>query len=190
MDAPQPRSTNTPDRRRKRRSVSMSGYIVRDGGISHAVQLTDLNYGGCGIETSVELLAGEALRLAVLDRGSIAAKVCWCCDGSAGLEFSAVTSSGRRKTPRRAGRISVDAEVSLKTLGRSNYRVRVHDLSTDGCKVDLVERPSEGDRMLIKFEGLESLEADVCWVDGFTAGLMFNHRLHPAVFDLLLTRLA
>ena len=42
----------------------------------------------------------------------------------------------------------------------------------------------------VKFEGLEALEAMVCWVDGFAAGLEFQRPVHPAVFDVLLQRLA
>ena len=33
------------------------------------------------------------------------------------------------------------------------------------------------------------LEANVCWVDGFTAGLSFEKPMHPAVFELLVERL-
>jgi hypothetical protein len=54
----------------------------------------------------------------------------------------------------------------------------------------LVERPSEGERVLIRFEGLEALEAEVCWVEGFTAGVKFERPMHPAVFELLIERLS
>jgi hypothetical protein len=43
--------------------------------------------------------------------------------------------------------------------------------------------------MLLKFDGLEAIEAEVCWVEGFVAGLQFDKPIHPAVFDLLLHRL-
>ena len=43
--------------------------------------------------------------------------------------------------------------------------------------------------MTIKFEGLEAMDAEVCWVQGFQAGLRFERPIHPAVFDLLLARL-
>jgi hypothetical protein len=38
-------------------------------------------------------------------------------------------------------------------------------------------------------DGLEALDAEVCWVDGHVAGLRFERTIHPAVFDLLLQRL-
>ncbi|MEO7365355.1 MAG: hypothetical protein ABIW03_03460 [Sphingomicrobium sp.] len=42
----------------------------------------------------------------------------------------------------------------------------------------------------VKFEGLKSLEAVVSWIDGFAAGLEFQRPVHPAVFEVLLQRLA
>jgi hypothetical protein len=41
----------------------------------------------------------------------------------------------------------------------------------------------------VKFEGMESLQSEVCWVAGSTLGLKFDNPVHPAVFDLLLTRI-
>jgi hypothetical protein len=191
MDVPKAQSTDTneADRRRERRQVSMRGHVLRDGGISHVIELTDLNYGGCGIETPVELKPGEAVKLSVLGRGSIPAEVRWCNDGKAGLDFEPSEKASRKKVERRASRTAVPGEIGLRAVGRSSYRVRVLDLSTDGCKVELVERPSVGDKMMVKFDGLETLDADVCWVEGHEAGLMFENRMHPAVLDLLLRRL-
>jgi hypothetical protein len=177
------------DRRRERRPVSMTGYILRDGGISHAVELTDLNYGGCGIQIPVELTPGEAVQLSVLGRGGIPAEVRWYENGRAGLDFAPAEATSRKEVERRSSRTEVPGEVGLRSVGRNSYRVRIFDLSTDGCKVELVELPRAGDQMLVKFEGLEALEAEVRWVEGHTAGLVFGHSIHPAVLDLLLQRL-
>ena len=43
--------------------------------------------------------------------------------------------------------------------------------------------------MQVKLPGLETMEARVCWVDNFVAGLKFARPMHPAVFDLLLQRM-
>jgi len=88
------------------------------------------------------------------------------------------------------GWIALAAEVCLRRIGKSTFRVTMTDVSPEGCKVQLVERPAKDERVLVKFEGLEVLEAAVCWVDGFTAGLSFEKPMHPAVFDLLIERLA
>lgn len=188
-EARRPRSA-APDRRRERWAVEMSGFLTRAGGISHAIEVTDLNYGGCGIRTPVELEPGEHLQLSVLDRGSIPAEVSWCRGGAAGLDFEAPVKPERKQVERRARRAAVIGEISLRGAGHHGYRVNVLDLSTDGCKVELVERPKAGERMRVKFEGLEALDARVCWVEGHTAGLEFEHRIHRAVLDLLIARLA
>ena len=75
---------------------------------------------------------------------------------------------------RTADRFEVPGEISLRAAGKTSYRVRVLDLSTEGCRVELVEMPRIGDRMRVKFDGLEMLEAEVCWVEGHTAGLKFD----------------
>ena len=90
---------------------------------------------------------------------------------------------------RAAQRILLSAEVSMRRLGKLNFRVRVFDVSPDGCKVELVDKPRIDEHVLIKFDGLESLEAQVCWIEESFAGLRFERAIHPAVFELMLERL-
>ena len=188
---PEPRRRDGPaDQRQERRSVSMQGHLVRAGGATQVITLTDLNYGGCGIRSPVELEVGEAVKVSVLGRGSIAAEVRWYADGKAGLVFEPVAPEAKEQIERRAARLEVPGEVALRVPGHNNYHVRILDLSTDGCRVELVERPSVGDLMMVKFEGLEVMDAEVCWVEGFNAGLKFDRPIHPAVLDLLVKRLA
>src|SRR6476661_10910317 len=73
--------------------------------------------------------------------------------------------------PRRADRISVNAEVALRRAGRLNYQVHAYDLSPLGCKLEFVERPQLEERVWIKFEGLDAIEGLVCWMDAFRAGI-------------------
>ena len=82
-------------------------------------------------------------------------------------------------------RTALDAEVSLRRSGHHNYKVRVYDASPHGCRIEFVERPSLDERVWIRFEGLEGIEAQVCWVDGFVAGVEFVKPIHQAVFDRL-----
>ena len=175
------------DRRRERRPVSMRGYIIRGGGATHVIQIVDLNYGGCGIQTPVELTPGEAIQLSVHNRGAIPAEVRWYRRGKAGLDFE--PAPPRAQVERDAVRTEVSAEVGLRSIGRNSFRVRVFDLSSSGCKVELVERPAVGDAVSVKFDGLDVLEANVAWVEGPHAGLTFKNPIHPAVLDLLLRRL-
>jgi hypothetical protein len=181
--------TPVPGYRSERRSVRMRGFCVLEDGTTHEIYVLDLSYEGCGIETPVPLEPGQAIKLSVLRRGAIDAVVRWCRDDKAGLSFVPPTAEEKEHAPRRSDRVSLAADVSLRRIGKSTFRVTLTDVSPEGCKVQLVERPARGERVLVKFEGLEVLEAEVCWVEEFTAGLSFDKPMHPAVFDLLVERL-
>ena len=92
-------------------------------------------------------------------------------------------------TPRRSERHALDAEVSLRRPRQLSYRVRVFDASLHGCRVEFVERPAVAEQLWVKFDGLQPLEAEVCWIQGFSAGVNFLQPIHPAVFDRLVTSL-
>lgn len=181
--------TTEPIERRERRPVAMRGFVALQHGVTSEILVVDLSYEGCGIEIPVELSAGQAVKLSVLRRGAVGAHVRWYRDGKAGLVFDSLPEAERQQVPRKAKRIDVGAEVSLRRLGQLNYRTRVTDLSPAGCKVELVERPRIGEHVMLKFDGLEVLDSEVCWIEGFVAGLRFEKSFHPAVFDLLLERL-
>jgi PilZ domain len=175
--------------RSERRPVRLRALGIRTDGSTCDISVLDLSYEGCGIDTSGELEPGERIKLSVLGRGAIDACVRWYKDGRAGLVFAAPKPERKAHSPRQSERIALGADVSLRRLGQNNYRLRVTDLSPEGCKVDLVERPRIDECMLVKFDGLEVLDAQVIWVEGFVAGLRFEKSIHPAVFDLLLHRL-
>jgi len=175
--------------RQERRPVRMHGHILLADGTTAEAVLIDLSYEGCSIETPAELSVEQPVTLSVLRRGAVEAVVRWVSDGKAGLYFKALVGE-RQQQPRVTERVSIDAEVMLRRLGQNNYRVRVFDLSPEGCRVELIERPREGEHMLIRFEGVEALDAEVCWVSDFIAGLRFEKAFHPAVFDLMIARLS
>jgi hypothetical protein len=174
--------------RQERRPVRMHGHILLEDGTTAEAVLVDLSYEGCSIETPAELSVDQPITLSVLRRGAIEAVVRWAADGKAGLYFKALVGE-KPQQPRVAERVSVDAEIMMRRIGQNNYRVRLFDLSPEGCKVELIERPSEGEHMMLRFEGLEVLDAEVCWVNDFIAGLRFDRAFHPAVFDLMVARL-
>jgi hypothetical protein len=194
---PVPDTTNRPQpapeqpRRAARRPVSLQGYAVRAGDASVEIGLLDLNYDGCGISTPVPLEPGEAVKLSIIGRGLIDAEVRWCRDGKAGLSFGPSGEAARKHVARKAKRSALAAiEVKVRRIGQTPYKVRIFDLSPEGAKIEVVERPRVGEQLMVKFEGLEVLQAEVCWIEGFLAGLKFERPLHPAVFDLLLARIA
>ena len=90
---------------------------------------------------------------------------------------------------RKSVRTPLVADISVRRAGLHNFQVRIDDLSPDGCKIEFVDRPSLDERVWVKFDGLESMEGSICWVNGYAAGIRFNSPIHAAVFDALLTRL-
>ena len=101
--------------------------------------------------------------------------------------------SGFRKpqvqAPRKSPRVGIDASVRLRRRGHHNFTVQVFDLSREGCKLEFLERPQLDETVWVKFEGLEALQATVCWIESNVAGVEFVRPIHSAVFDLLVSRL-
>ncbi len=175
--------------RRERRPVAMRGFAALADGSAAEILVIDLSYEGCGIETPVELVAGQSITLAVLQRGVIQADVRWYREGKAGLVFRTDAPAEGNHCERIDPRVCLHADVRMRRLGKANYRVRLFDLSPRGCKLERIERPRIGEYVLVRFAGLDALQAEVCWVEDLCVGVRFTHPIHPAVFDLLVQRL-
>ncbi|QIL02712.1 PilZ domain-containing protein [Sphingomonas sinipercae] len=92
------------------------------------------------------------------------------------------------QTKRKSARVPLAAEVNMRRTGRFTHSVTIHDLSREGCSLKFLERPELDERVWIKFDALESLEASVCWVDDKSVGVEFVNPIYPAVFDFLVKR--
>lgn len=176
--------------REPRRPAALEGHGVLDDGTSFGIFVVDRSYCGCQIETTLALLPGVKFRISVLGlEGPTEATVRWYKNGRAGLTLGSENVSQKAETPRKHPRLRVSAELSLRRMGRPQYRCRLFDLTPTGCKVEFVERPKPDEVLWIKFGDLSSIEATVRWVDGFYGGLEFARPIYPAVFELLLARL-
>lgn len=91
--------------------------------------------------------------------------------------------------PRGVGRRKLDAEVGVRRAGTHAFRVRLIDASPQGCRIELVERPAVGERIWIKFDGLEPVEGTLRWIAGHIGGVQFTHPMHAAVFERLMASL-
>ena len=171
--------------RKERRRVEISGYLVRLDKTIVDVKLTDLSYDGCALTTDTPLVPGEKVKLSALGRGATAAAVRWYEGRTAGLHFQSEPVS-RQRWPRKAERHPISAQASLRRLQRPVYRVTMSDITPFGCKTEFIERPVIYEHVWIKFDGLASLEAIVCWIEQSSMGLMYLNPIHPAVFAMLL----
>jgi hypothetical protein len=179
------------ERRRERRSshrLDKLAYAILEDGSYADVRLLELTYEGCSIACSVGLRIGDKLKLSVHGRGVIEAEVRRYSNGVAGLMFSPEPEE-RSPWPRRGTRVRVAAAVSLRRSGKIAYHVTVFDVSSFGCKVEFVDRPTIDEHVWMRFPGIEAIEGQVCWIEESCAGISFVNVIHPAVFDLLLMRL-
>lgn len=99
-----------------------------------------------------------------------------------------MTDPNDRETPRETQRVPFTAEASIRRSGVHAFRVHVFDLSPEGCKIEFIERPAVNERVWVKFDGLEALEASVRWLEGHIGGVHFERPLHDAVFQKLISR--
>lgn len=176
-----------PVQRQERKPVSLRGVLSREDGPAMDVTVLDLSYDGCGLECSETLRVGERVKLLVRG-GTIGAEVRWSASGKAGVAFEPEPAP-RQQVPRQAQRVPLSAEIPLKLLGKTNYRVRIFDLSPEGCKAELIDSAKLGDQVLMRFPDLEPLQAEICWFENHVAGLRFMRPFHPAVFDLVVAKL-
>ena len=95
----------------------------------------------------------------------------------------------RGPRPRKSARVSLEAEVQLRRSGQSHYRVNVHDISPEGCRLEFVERPRLDETVWVKFSGLDAIASTVCWMRGHEVGIEFNRAIYQPVFENLIARL-
>jgi hypothetical protein len=90
---------------------------------------------------------------------------------------------------RRFSRVSLPAEIVVRRIGGFNFQVALKDISSGGCRVEMIEPCGLGDSLIARLPELEPLGSRVCWAAGAVTGVQFLRPIHPAVFDALVARL-
>ncbi len=85
--------------------------------------------------------------------------------------------------PRRAERVSVRMQASLREQSFSKFDVLVSDLSTDGFRCETHYRVSPNSIVWLTIPGLSPLESRVVWANGKAYGCAFTRPLHIAVME-------
>jgi hypothetical protein len=93
------------------------------------------------------------------------------------------------KKPRQAERVPLRADIDFRRAGDHRYRVNILDFSPEGCRMELPVTVEVGDTIWISLPGIESIQAEVCWVKEWTVGVEFSRPLYPSVFDLVRGRM-
>jgi hypothetical protein len=96
---------------------------------------------------------------------------------------------GADEERRRFSRVSVPSEIVVRRIGGFNFQVSLKDISSGGCRVEMIEPCQLGDPLIARRPELEPLGSRVCWGDGTITGVEFLRPIHPAVFDALLARM-
>ena len=107
-----------------------------------------------------------------------------CPPGKGGL-----TLADEGKKPRKAERVSLRADIDFRRAGDQRYRVNILDFSPEGCRMELPVNVSPGDTIWISLPGLESIQAEVCWVKDWTVGVEFARPLYPSVYEMVRERM-
>jgi hypothetical protein len=68
--------------------------------------------------------------------------------------------------------VSINA-IAVRSDGRE-MRVRLIDLSMEGCRIQAADTPQIGERMRLYIEGFEDVSVSVRWSLDGTAGLRFE----------------
>jgi hypothetical protein len=98
-------------------------------------------------------------------------------------------ADGTDEERRRFSRVSVPSEIVVRRIGGFNFQVSLKDISSGGCRVEMIEPCQLGDPLIARLPELEPLGSRVCWGDGTITGVEFLRPIHPAVFDALLARM-
>lgn len=80
-------------------------------------------------------------------------------------------------------RRQMEVRARIKQVDTQFFYATLLDLSTSGFKMASHVQINESQRLMIKLDGLEMLQAKVVWRDRDHYGCIFTRPLHPAVLD-------
>lgn len=97
-----------------------------------------------------------------------------------------MTPNSGQEDRRRTWRVALTLSATAGEVGRSKVPVRIVDISTHGCRIEVLNWPFSGSPIWLSIGGLEAKETRIVWrKDGF-AGLEFTSPLSEPVLKSLL----
>lgn len=85
---------------------------------------------------------------------------------------------------RKKKRYSISAEGRYRKGTGVRFNIAIQNLSEEGCQfADLVGRIDVGDDITIRIGEIGPIPARVKWIERRTAGVEFDHPLHPSVLE-------
>lgn len=181
-DAP-PQPANESDRRTGERHMTLYrvGSVMLDGHRELCL-IRNISAGGMMIRLYCSAAVGTPLTIELKSGQPIEGRVSWLKDGYYGIEFDRTIDvieilSASMDGPRpRMPRIETDCHATLRE-GANSLRVRTHDISQGGAKVQGRTNIPAGAEIVLTLPGLEPQPGVTCWNnEGFT-GVTFNRLL-------------
>lgn len=142
----------------------------------------NISNAGVQVKLYAPLEVETDVTLRVADEPPLGGRVAWMQDRTAGIHFHEeldptallrVQQKLRPNRKRSMPRMNVVASAILRTRGRT-LRAIVRDISSLGARIETDTILSAGDRAIVEFADLPSIEAFVRWSDGREAGLVFQ----------------
>jgi len=144
--------------------------------------IKNISEGGMMIRPYCDLVEGTALTIELKTGYSVPCTVTWLRDGSVGVEFAAPVDvveilSNAQEGPRpRMPRIEVECFATVRD-GAMVHRMRVHDVSQGGVKLETAVVLTKGADLVVSLPGLDPQPAAVRWTEAGHLGVTFNRLL-------------
>ena len=144
--------------------------------------IKNISEGGMMIRPYCDLAEGTQLTIELKTGYSVPCTVAWLHEGSVGVEFTTPVDvveilSNAQDGPRpRMPRIEVDCFATVRDGGLV-HRMRVHDVSQGGVKLESAVIVESGADLVVSLPGLDPQPAAVRWNEDGFLGVTFNRLL-------------
>ena len=144
--------------------------------------IKNISEGGMMIRPYCDLTEGTRLTIELKSGFSVKCTVTWLSKGSVGVEFATpvdvveILSTAQEGPRPRMPRIEVDCFATVRD-GSLVHRMRVHDVSQGGVKLESSLILDHGADLVVSLPGLEPKSAAVRWNEGGYLGVTFNRLL-------------
>ncbi|MEO5577925.1 MAG: PilZ domain-containing protein [Sphingomicrobium sp.] len=144
--------------------------------------IKNISEGGMMIRPYCDLAEGTCLTIELKSGFSVSCTVTWLSAGSVGVEFATpvdvveILSTAQEGPRPRMPRIEVDCFATVRD-GSLVHRMRVHDVSQGGVKLESSLIHDHGADLVVSLPGLEPQSAAVRWNEGGYLGVTFNRLL-------------
>lgn len=144
--------------------------------------IKNISEGGMMIRPYCQISEGTELTIELKTGFLVTCKVAWLRESSVGVEFEQpvdiveILSSSSDGPRPRMPRIEVDCFATVRD-GSEVHRMRVHDVSQGGVKLECSRIIDHGADLVVSLPGLEPQPAAVRWSEDGYLGVTFNRLL-------------